>query len=259
MRIQQSVCIPMIKPQEIALEPFVAQVAEMGYKAIEIWGPDDTFAEVLRLAHRYNLAIPVMVGHAGIDSGLNDLTQHARIVAELRQSIDIAADSGIKALICFSGTRRPGLSEEVGILNTVVGFKQIAPYAEQKGVTLVLELLNSRYDHPAYQADHAAWGVSVCQQVASPRVKLLYDIYHMQIMDGDIVRSVTGAIDLIGHFHTGGVPGRADIDSTQELNYAAVCQAIARTGYSGYLAHEYRPAGDVYASLRTAFKICDQS
>jgi hydroxypyruvate isomerase len=259
MRIQQSVCIPMIKPQDAPLEPFIAEVAAMGYTAVEIWGRDETFPEMLRLARKYNLAVPVMVGHASIDSGLNDPDQHARIEQELRQSIDIAADTGVKALICFSGTRRAGLSEEQGLLNTVAGFKRIAPYAEQKNVTLVLELLNSKYDHPAYQADHAAWGVAVCQQVASPRVKLLYDIYHMQIMDGDIVRSVTGAIEHIGHFHTGGVPGRADIDATQEINYAVVCQAIARTDYSGYLAHEYMPAGDVYASLRTAFQICNQS
>ncbi len=199
-----------------------------------------------------------MTGHASLNSGVNDPAQHERIALELRQSIDIAAENGIPNLICFSGPRRPGLSEAEGIEISARGLAQSAPYAEQKGITLVLELLNSRYDHPGYQCDHAAWGVEVVRKVGSPNVKLLYDIYHMQIMDGDIVRGIVGNIDWIGHFHTGGVPGRNDIDASNELNYARVCQAIAGTTYQGYLAHEYRPSGDVYQSLQTAFKICDQ-
>ena len=259
MRIQQSVCIPMMKPADVPLESFMEKTTGIGYKAVELWEREDSFSEFLALARKYHLAVSCMTGHASLNAGLNDPAQHERITLELRQSIDIAAESGIPNLICFSGPRRIGLTEEQGIEITARGLARSAAYAEQKGVTLVLELLNSRYDHPAYQCDHATWGLAVVQKVASPSVKLLYDIYHMQIMDGDIVRGISGAIDWIGHFHTGGVPGRNDIDPTNELNYARVCQAIAASSYRGYVAHEYRPLGDVYQSLQTAFTICDQA
>ena len=259
MRIRQSICIPMVKPASYPLEPFIEQVAAIGYQAVEIWGRDASFPDLLALAAKYHLAVSCMVGHASLPVGLNDPAQHERIERELRESIDVAAGSGVPNLICFSGLRRPGLSEEQGIENTAAGFARIAGYAEQKGVTLVLELLNTRYDHPGYQCDHVTWGAAVCRKLASPRVKLLYDIYHMQIMDGDIVRGIEGHIDLIGHFHTAGVPGRQDIDASNELNYARVCQAIAGTAYSGFIAHEYRPAGDLFTSLRTTYAICNQA
>jgi hydroxypyruvate isomerase len=134
----------------------------------------------------------------------------------------------------------------------------VAPYAEQKGVNLNLELLNSKVDHPGYQCDHTAWGVAVCERVNSPRVKLLYDIYHMQIMEGDVIRTIRDNIKWIGHFHTAGNPGRNDLNDTQELNYAGICRAIAATGYGLYVGHEFRPKGDPIAALHETFAICNQ-
>jgi hydroxypyruvate isomerase len=248
----------MVKPAAMPLEPFVEQVAAIGYQAIELWFREADFDQFLALARKYHLAVSCMTGHASLHSGLNDPAQHERIAKELCESIDIAAEQGIPSIICFSGPRRPGLTEAEGIEITARGLEQSAKYAEKKGITLVLELLNSRYDHPGYQCDHLDWGLAAVQKVASPKVKLLYDIYHMQIMDGDIVRAVTGSIDWIGHFHTAGVPGRHDVDASNELNYARICQAIASTPYQGYVAHEYMPNGEVFESLKTTYRICDQ-
>jgi hydroxypyruvate isomerase len=178
-------------------------------------------------------------------------------VAELRQSIDMAVQYDVPGLICFSGNRRAGQSDTQAIAACVDGLRQIAPYAEEKGVNLNMELLNSKIDHPGYQCDHAAWGLEVMKQVNSPRVKLLYDIYHMQIMDGDLIRTVSENIQWIGHFHTAGVPGRHDLDETQEINYRAVCQAINAAGYDLYLGHEFRPKGELFAAIEEAYTVCD--
>lgn len=256
MPLKQSVCIPMLNQSAIPMEDFVRECAAIGYPAVEIWGPGPDFESFAATCRRYGLVISQIVGHASLPVGLNDPDQHARIEAELRDSIDLAVRHGIPGVICFSGNRRAGQSEEDAIAATVAGFKRIAPYAEQKGVNLNLELLNTLVDHPGYQNDHAAWGLAVCKAVNSPRVKLLYDIYHMQIMEGNLIQTITENIQWIGHFHTAGVPGRGDIDDTQEINYAGVCRAINAAGYDLYLAHEYRPAGEVFASLRRAFAIC---
>jgi hydroxypyruvate isomerase len=237
---------------------FVRLVAETGFAAVEIWGRDPGFPELAALAHDHGLVLATMIGHYSLDAGMNDPAQHDRIEAELRESIDLAAKYGVPGLICFSGARRAGQSEAGAIAACVQGFRRIAPYAEDKGVNLNLELLNSRVDHAGYQCDHTAWGLAVCQEVNSPRVKLLYDIYHMQIMEGDVIRTIQSAIPWIGHFHTAGVPGRFDIDDSQELNYAAVCRAIAATPYNLYIGHEFMPRGDLATALRTAFKICNQ-
>jgi hydroxypyruvate isomerase len=170
----------------------------------------------------------------------------------------VAARVGIPGVICFSGNRRDGQTESDAVATAVLGLRRVVPHAEKHGVNLNLELLNSRYDHAGYQADRSAWGLAVCQQVRSSRVKLLYDIYHMQIMEGDVIRTLVEHIKWIGHFHTGGVPGRQDIDETQELNYGAICRAIAHTSYHLYVGHEFKPRYDVFASLRRAFAICDQ-
>jgi len=258
VNVKQSVCYPMAKPADIPLADFVAKVAELGFAAIELWvrGPD--FADVVALAKQYGLAIAIMSGHDSLAVGLNDAIQHDRIEAELRASIDLAAEAGIPGLICFSGNRREGVSEDEAIATTVAGFRRIAPYAEKKGVNLNLELLNSKVDHPGYQCDHSARGITVCEQVNSPNVKLLFDIYHMQIMEGDIIRTIRDNIQWIGHFHTAGVPGRRDFDDTQELNYGGICRAIAESGYNLYVGHEFKPKGEVYEALRRAFAICDQ-
>ncbi|MGC9467125.1 MAG: hydroxypyruvate isomerase family protein [Anaerolineae bacterium] len=258
MRIKQSVCYPMVKPADLSLERFVPRVAEMGFEAIELWQRDEMFGDVVALAKAYGLAIAIMSGHESLEVGLNDPAQHDRIEAELRESIDIASEVGIPGVICFSGNRREGVDDEEAIAITAAGLRRVAPYAEAKGVNLNLELLNTTVDHPGYQCNHSAWGVAVCEQVNSPNVKLLFDIYHMQIMEGNIISTIRDNIQWIGHFHTAGVPGRRDFDDTQELNYRGICRAIAETGYNFYVGHEFMPRGDVYEALEQAFKICDQ-
>jgi hydroxypyruvate isomerase len=258
MRIKQSLCYPMLMPKSMALEELVTAAVEIGYAAIELWNRPPEFEEIVELAHRHGLAVASMTGHNSLPDGLNKRSNHDRIEAELRESIDIAARCGIPGLICFSGNVQPHQSEAEAILACADGLARIAPYAEEKGINLNVELLNSKIDHPGYQCDHTAWGAAICERVNSPRVKLLYDIYHMQIMEGDVIRNLRAHAKWIGHYHTAGVPGRNDLDDTQEINYRAVCKAIAGTGYDLYVGHEYRPKGDLNASLREAFAICDQ-
>ncbi len=257
MPIQQSVCIPMLNQAHVPLETIVRAAAEIGYPAVEIWGRDESFPELAALCRQNGLVISQITGHDSLPVGLNDPSQHERIEAELIASIDFAVQYGIPGLICFSGNRRAGQSDEEGIAATVQGFRRVAPYAEKKGINLNLELLNTLVDHPGYQNDHSAWGLAVCKAVNSPRVKLLYDIYHMQIMEGNLISTIRDNIRWIGHFHTAGVPGRADIDETQEINYPAVCRAIAASGYDLYLAHEFVPKGDLFAAMRRAYEICN--
>jgi hydroxypyruvate isomerase len=245
-------------PKEMALADLVATAAEIGYAAIELWGRNADFEEVMELAKRHKLAVASMSGHGSLPDGLNKRSNHERIEAELRESIDIAAKHGIPGLICFSGNIQPHQSEIEAISAVADGLARIAPYAEERGVNLNLELLNSKTDHPGYQCDHTLWGAAVCERVNSSRVKLLFDIYHMQIMEGDLIRNIRAHAKWIGHYHTAGNPGRNDLDDTQEINYRGVCKAIAQTGYDLYVGHEYRPKGDPIASLRETFKICDQ-
>jgi hydroxypyruvate isomerase len=259
MRIKQSVCYPIFKLDDLSLADLFSIVAGMGYAAVEMWGRGDDFEDVVELAHRHNLVIASMQGHASLPDGLNKRSNHDRIQSELRVSIDIAARHGIPGLICFSGNRQPFQTEVEAIEAVADGLKRIAPYAEEKGVNLNMELLNSKVNHPGYQCDHTAWGVAVCERVNSPRVKLLYDIYHMQIMEGDIIRTIRENIKWIGHFHTAGNPGRNDMDDTQELNYAGICRAIAATGYSLYVGHEFVPKGDPIEALRQTFELCNQA
>jgi hydroxypyruvate isomerase len=258
MRIKQSICYPLFMPKEMALADLVGIAAEIGYAAIELWTRPPEFEEVMELAKQHGLAVASMSGHASLPDGLNKRSNHDRIEAELRESIDIAAKHGIPGLICFSGNVQPFQSEIEAIHAVADGFKRIAPYAEEKGVNLNLELLNSKIDHPGYQCDHTLWGAAVCELVNSPRVKLLFDIYHMQIMEGDIIRTLRSHAKWIGHYHTAGVPGRNNLDDSQEINYRGVCKAIAQTGYELYVGHEFRPKSDPIAALRETFKICDQ-
>jgi len=258
MRIKQSICYPLFKPDEVSLDALFETAAEIGYKAVEFWARPDGFEEIVALARKNELAIASMTGHASLPDGLNKRANHDRIEAELRASIDIAAGNGIPGLICFSGNRQPYQSEVEAIEAVADGLRRVAPYAEQKGINLNIELLNSKVNHPGYQCDHTAWGVAVCERVNSPRVKLLYDIYHMQIMEGDIIRTIRENIRWIGHFHTAGNPGRNDLDDLQELNYTGICRAIADTDYNLYLGHEFRPKGNWLESLKQTFAICDQ-
>ncbi|MGQ9553637.1 MAG: hydroxypyruvate isomerase family protein [Anaerolineae bacterium] len=258
MRIKQSMCYPIFKPKDMSLDDLFRIGAEIGYAAVELWSRGDDFEEVVELAKKHKLVVASMSGHNSLPDGLNKRSNHARIEDELKTSIDLAAKHGIPGVICFSGNRQPYMTEIEAIEAVADGLKRVAPYAEKKGVNLNMELLNSKVDHPGYQCDHTAWGVAVCERVNSPRVKLLYDIYHMQIMEGDVIRTIRENIKWIGHFHTAGNPGRRDMDDTQELNYAGICRAIAATGYEYYVGHEFIPKGDLIEALRQTFKLCDQ-
>jgi hydroxypyruvate isomerase len=258
MRIKQSVCYPIMKPADMSYDDLFKACAEIGYPAVEMWARGEDFCEAIEAAKAHGLVVASMGGFSSRPGGLNSRAEHDRIEAELRASIDLAAEHGIPGLICLSGNRLPHLSELEAIEAVADGFRRIAPYAEEKGVNLNLELLNSKVDHPGYQCDHTSWGVAVCERVNSPRVKLLYDIYHMQIMEGDIIRTIRQNIRWIGHFHTAGNPGRNDMDDTQELNYAGICRAIAGTGYDLYVGHEFRPVGDLIEALRQTYALCDQ-
>jgi hydroxypyruvate isomerase len=231
-------------------ERFVQAVAEAGYDAIDL-----VPADYLPLVRAHGLAISAIAAHHPLTVGLNQPDQHDRIASEIRANIALAQQWAIPNLICFSGNRN-GIDDATGIAHTAAGLARVAPDAEAAGVTLVLELLNSKVDHPDYQADHTAWGLEVCQRVASPRVKLLYDIYHMQIMEGDIIRTIGAAHTAIGHYHTAGNPGRHELDETQELHYPAILRAIRATGYTGYVTHEFIPRGEPVAALHAARQYC---
>jgi len=258
MRIKQSICYPIFQSKGMSLDELFAAAAEIGYPAVELWQRGDDVEEVAALAAKHKLVVASMSGHLSLPDGLNKRANHDRIEQELKVSIDLAARLKIPGLICFSGNRQPHMGEVEAIDAVADGLKRVAAHAEKKGVNLNLELLNSKVDHPGYQCDRTAWGTAVCEKVGSPRVKLLYDIYHMQIMEGDVIRTIRDNIRWIGHFHTAGVPGRRDFDETQELNYVGICKAIAESGYDLYLGHEFSPKGDPVEALRRAFAICDQ-
>ncbi len=231
-------------------ERFVRTAAEIGYDAVEIVDP-----LYWQLVKDHGLTIASVVGHKTLVDGLNKRENHARIAAELHENIATAAKWGIPNLVVFSGNRN-GLSDDAGAEITAEGLRLAARAAEDAGITLVLELLNSKVDHKDYQCDRTDWGVRVVQMVDSPRVKLLYDIYHMQIMEGDIIRTIRDSHAHFGHYHTAGNPGRHEIDETQELNYPAIVRAIAATGYDGYLGQEFVPTGDPVVALRDALARC---
>jgi hydroxypyruvate isomerase len=205
---------------------------------------------------RYGLLCTM--GYAGggtIADALNRTENHPAIEAAFRKNIPLAAKAGVPNVITFSGNRR-GMSDDEGARNTITGLNRLKPIAEDNGVTICLELLNSKVNHPDYMADHTVWGARVMHEVNSARVRLLYDIYHMQIMEGDLIDTIRQNINVIGHFHTGGVPGRHEIDVSQEIQYPAVARAIADTGFAGYIAHEFVPTTDPFRSLRQAVEIC---
>jgi len=229
----------------------IKKAAQIGYASIEML-PREYWDAVLD----HGMKIAIIGGHGTLTDGLNRRENHDRIEEELSRNIELAAEYGIPSLICFSGNRR-GLPDDEGIQITAEGLRRVAKMAEEKGVQLCLELLNSKVNHPDYQCDHTWWGVEVCKAVNSPAVKLLYDIYHMQIMEGDLIRTIKENIDYIGHFHTAGNPGRHDLDDEQEINYRAVMKAIAETNYTGFVGHEFTPKGDPIEALERTFSLCD--
>jgi hydroxypyruvate isomerase len=250
-RLRQSVCRWTLPG---ALAEVCARVRGLGLTAIDLLHTDEW--QTARSA-----ALICSMGYASrreqfIENGFNDPQNHAMLIEELTSAIPLAADAGVPNVIAMFGNRR-GRSDSEGIANCAAGLGRVAPIAERHGVTVCVELLNSKIDHPDYQGDHTAFGVAVMEKVGSPRVKLLYDIYHMQIMEGDVIRTIRDSKQWIGHFHTGGVPGRHDIDASQELNYHAVAAAIADTGFAGFIAHEFTAKGEAYAGLAAACRICE--
>jgi hydroxypyruvate isomerase len=234
-----------------SIEDLARESARLGLKGIDLVGPEDW-----PVVKKYGLVPSMVTGGGTIPDGLNRKENHAKIDQQLRENIGRAADAGLPNVIVFSGNRR-GLPDDQGLENCVIGLNLVKSMAEDKGVTICLELLNSKVDHKDYQCDRTSWGAEVCRRVDSPRVKLLYDVYHMQIMEGDVIRTIRENIKYIGHFHTGGNPGRHEIDATQELNYRAIAQAIADLNFTGYFCHEFTPLRDPLKSLADAAAICD--
>ncbi len=247
-RIRQAVCRWCY--QDISMENLAKAAAGMGIVGVDLVGPEDW-----PTLKKYGLICTMTSGAGTIADGLNRKENHDKHERELRASIPRAAAAGMPNVIVFSGNRR-GLSDQEGLDNCVIGLNRVKAIAEQHNVTICLELLNSKVDHKDYQCDHTAWGAEVIKRVNSPKIKLLYDIYHMQIMEGDIIRTIRENIKWIGHFHTGGVPGRNELDDKQELNWPAIMRAIADTGFGGYVAHEFIPTRDPLKSLAEAVRLC---
>ena len=262
-RINHSVCLWCYKGMTSADMAPVAK--RLGLKAIDLltpdqWGPLKEHGLVCSMTSHPDINIEV---------GLNRRENHEKILNALREGIDASSAAGYPNVICFSGNRhlprkdrnaplQSGVSDEEGIKVCAEGLKKVMAHAEQKKVNVVMELLNSKVDHADYMCDHSAWGVDLCKAVASERFKLLYDVYHMQIMEGDVIRTIRDSHQYFGHYHTGGVPGRHEIDETQELNWPAIMRAIVETGFKGYVAQEFIPAKpDMVASLAAAVRVCD--
>ena len=238
----------------MSLDALCAMAADLGVASVELVQPSDagTLAR-----HGLTCAMTAHPDDApdALRKGWNRAEHHAWLVPAYRRQLETTAAAGFPNLIVFSGNRE-GLSDEAGLDTMAAGLAQVLPDAERLGVTLCLELFNSKVDHPDYQADSTAWGVELVRRVGSPRFRLLYDIYHMQIMEGDVIRTVTDHLGSIAHFHTAGVPGRHEIDETQELFYPAIMRAIAATGFAGYVGQEFIPTGDPRATLADALARC---
>ncbi len=249
-RIHQSVCQWCYR--NIPVDQLAEYAAKIGLRGVDLLTPEE-----YEIPRRYGLVCTM--GYAGggeIAKALNRVENHAAIEQAFRMNIPLAAKAGVPNVITFSGNRA-GMSDEEGAKNTIAGLNRVKKIGEDNGVTICMELLNSKRDHHDYMCDHTAWGVHVAQEVNSPNVKLLYDIYHMQIMEGDLIETIRQNIQWIGHFHTGGVPGRHELDGTQEIQWVAVMRAIADAGFKGYVAHEFLPVGDPLVSLRNAADLCD--
>jgi hydroxypyruvate isomerase len=255
-RVHHSVC-KWCYPT-VSLEDLCVAGKSFGLTSIELLNPGDDFATLKK--HGLTCAMvsnPVVDKLGGIERAWNRLEHHDKLVTAYEQRIQQVADAGFTNLICFSGNR-DGLPDDVGIKNCAQGLKRIMAAAEKAKVNIVMELLNSRVNHKDYQCDHTEWGVELAKAIGSERFKLLYDIYHMQIMEGDLIVRIKKFAPYIAHYHTGGVPGRNEIDDSQEINYPAVMKAILDTGYQGHVAQEFIPKrADKIASLKQGVQICD--
>ena len=236
------------------LEDLCKAVKEIGFSAIDLMAPKDW-----PMLQKYGI-YSSMCYHAGkvsLTEGFNKTENHASLIKDYMEVMPLMVKAGYKDVICFSGSRF-GMDDETGLNNCAAGLKQILPFAEKNGITIHMELLNSKVDHKDYMCDKTSWGVELCKRTGSENFKLLYDIYHMQIDEGDVIRTIKDNHKYIGHYHTAGVPGRHEIDETQELFYPAIMKAIVDTGYKGYVAQEFIPvATDKIASLKDAVMRCD--
>ncbi|TDU64304.1 hydroxypyruvate isomerase [Prosthecobacter fusiformis] len=262
-KVKHSVCKWCYK--DIPLETLCLAAKEIGLESIELLDPPQFETVKKHGLHCAMVSFPTIQGPAGekigsIPHGFNRLEHHDLLVQAYEPLIKASAEAGFKQVICFSGNR-DGLDDDQGLTNCAAGLQRLMPLCEKQGVTLVMELLNSKVNHPDYMCDKSAWGVALCEKLgSSPHFKLLYDIYHMQIMEGDVVATIRRDHAHFAHYHTGGVPGRAEIDDTQELNYPAIIRAIQDTGYTGYLGQEFVPKkADKLASLKQAVGICSVS
>lgn len=237
----------------IPLDDLAKAAKDIGLKSIELLRPDQ-WATVQK--HGLTCAM-AYASDLGLEKGFNNLALHEKFLKDYSLNIPKAADVGLKNVICFSGNAN-GLSLEKGLENCAVGLTPVLKVAEKYNITVQMELLNSKVDHRDYQCDHTEWGVQLCEKLGSPNFKLLYDIYHMQIMEGDVIATIRKHQKYIGHYHTGGVPGRNEIDETQELSYPAIMRAIVETGFKGFVAQEFIPKRpDKLASLKQGVEICD--
>lgn len=253
-RINQSVCAWCFRPMSV--EDLAINSAKMGIKSVELVSPKDW-----PLLKKHGLTCAI-AGSTGFKVGPADPKSHDEVKTKITASIDAAAAAGVRSVICFSGMSN-GIDKAAGLDNSVKCFKEVISHAEKKKINLCLEMLNTRDDthpmkgHPGYMADDLGWCKQLCDRVGSERMKILFDIYHVQIMHGDVIRRIRELKDYIGHYHTAGVPGRGEMDDTQELNYAPIMRAIAETGYTGYVGHEFIPTRDPMTGLREAVKLCD--
>jgi hydroxypyruvate isomerase len=250
-RIKQSICGGCLRKAGMDAAQMAEVAKKMGLSGLDLVKQADWDA-----VKRQGLVATMVSGAGGIKQGLNDKSKHEQFLADFRKNIKAAADAGWPNVITMAGDRK-GIGDEEGMDNCEVILKEAVKIAEDHDVTICMELLNSKVNHPGYMCDHSAWGFELCRRVGSPRFKMLYDIYHMQIMEGDLIATIKKNIQYIGHFHTAGVPGRHELDENQEINYPAVMRAIVETGYQGYVAHEYTPVRDPLTSLRQAVETCD--
>lgn len=249
--INQSVCRWCYK--DIPLEALCEAAKGMGLKSVELLGPHEWPVVI-----KHGLTCAMSNGSKlGIPKGFNDPANHDQLLKDFTELIPKAADHGLKNIICFSGNRS-SISDPAGIVNCVKGLEPVVKIAAKHNINIVMELLNSKVNHPDYQCDHTMWGVALCEQLGAENFGLLYDIYHMQIMEGNVIATIEKYHKYIKHYHTGGVPGRAEINETQELYYPAIMRAIVKTGYKGFVAQEFIPKGsDALASLKEGVLICD--
>jgi len=250
-RLRQGLCPGVFSGSKLDLDGQCREAARLGCVGIDLVGP-----EAFPTLKKYGL-IPTMIpGGSGIQYGINNPANHADILTKLTDAIKTAASAGAPNVIVLAGDRA-GFTDEQSLDNSVAFLNKIKRQAEDAKITLCVELLNSKVDHRGYVCDSSKWGVALCKRVDSPRVKLLYDIYHMQIMEGDVIRTIRENIQYIAHFHTAGNPGRREFDDSQELNYTGICQALAGLKFSGVISHEYTPTKDPIGTLEKMLKLCD--